>query len=136
MRNKKLQEYCIEILSLKDLYVRGRINQMIVAQSKVATVYSNNPEIELSEEYIQNAIREFYSFRKKLLAYDPSLFEEALDIILNTEYFDFNDVHFNKSMENFFGNKHTIGFVSAYNDFSEDFNSLIREFLIIEPPAI
>ena len=34
-------------------------------------------------------------------------------------------------MEEFFGSKHTIGFVSAYNDFAEDFNALISEFLVV-----
>lgn len=134
MRGRKLQEYCIEILSLKDLYIRGRINQMIGCsienQSKVATL-RDNADALLSKEYIQSAVNEFYTFRKKLLDFDPAAFEETLGVILNTEYTDFNDVYFSESMEQFFGSKHTIGFVSAYNDYAEDFNALVSEFLVM-----
>ncbi len=134
MRGRKLQEYCIEILSLKDLYIRGRINQMIGCsienQSKVSTL-RDNADALLSKEYIQSAVNEFYTFRKKLLDFDPVAFDETLGVILNTEYTDFNDVYFNESMEQFFGSKHTIGFVSAYNDYAEDFNALVSEFLVM-----
>jgi hypothetical protein len=136
MRGKKLQEYCIEILSLKDLYIRGRINQMmgssIESQSKVAALRSN-ADVQLSKEYIQSAVNEFYTFRNKLLDFDSQAFEETLDIIIGTEYSDFNDLYFNEAMEQFFGSKHTIGFVSAYNDYAEDFNALVSEFLILKP---
>lgn len=126
MRSDKLQEHCIGILSLKDQYIRGRINQMLNSSP------THRTESELSEKYIQDAVAEFYSFRKKMLAYDSSILMETLDIILNTEYGDFNDLHFSEPMETFFGSKHTIGFVSAYNDFAEDFNALLREFLVIK----
>lgn len=134
MNGKKLKEYCLEILALKDLYIRGRINQLISA-SIDSKIRFNNLSCEdyarLSKDYIQNSVAEFFKFRKKLLDYDPEAYEDTLDLIINTEYSDFNDAYFCESMEEFFGSKHTIGFVSAYNDYAEDFNALISEFLVV-----
>ena len=67
MNGRKLKEYCLEILALKDLYIRGRVNQLI-ASSIDSKVRFNNLSSEdysrLSKEYIQNSVSEFFKFRK------------------------------------------------------------------------
>ena len=134
MKGKKLKVYCLEILSLKDLYIRGRLNQLIAATIDMKSRFNDLTREDysrLSKEYIQNSVAEFFKFRKKLLDFDPGAYEDTLDIIINTEYSDFDDAYFCEAMEEFFGSKHTIGFVSAYNDFADDFNALIAEFLVV-----
>lgn len=134
MNGKRLEEYSLEILALKDLYIRGRINHLIASSIDPDHSFNNlsrDHYLRLSKGYIQNSVEEFFRFRKKLLDFDPEAYEDTLDIILNTEYGDFNDAYFCESMEEFFGSKHTIGFVSVYSDYAEDFNALISEFLVV-----
>ena len=90
MKGKKLKVYCLEILSLKDLYIRGRINQLIAATIDMKSRFNDLTREDysrLSKEYIQNSVAEFFKFRKKLLDFDPGAYEDTLDCIGLVNYF-------------------------------------------------
>lgn len=136
MAYSNIEELLTEILVIKDLYICGRMNQSIchavVGAGKEKSFTKKNwlQYEELSESYVRDSISELIFRREDLLDKIEEFGPVSANVIFDTSYSDFDEELINEMMSDFYGGKDSIAFASSYNYFSEDFNSILAEFII------
>lgn len=138
MRYQSIDELLTELLVIKDIYICGRMNKAICES---VTARGQEPKSskdnwkryqKLSQEYISNSVNELYEKQDIFNEEISEQGQEALFVVLDSSYIDFDEGLLNEMMIDFYGDKNCVGFASAYNYFAEDFNSLIKEYLLSE----
>ena len=130
MMKKKFEDVVSEILVIKDLYICGRMNLAIADTITNHEGYSEHnvqEYVRLATSYVDDSAKELYQrYEDKEL---DVLEDDVLYIITDSCSNDFDEDLFNDMMEDYFGGIDSLGFISAYHQYGEDFNNLLREFI-------
>ena len=81
---------------------------------------------DLAQAYRKNSIKELLA---RTEIEDGFLRPEAAEIVLDTTYDDFDEDLINDLMLEHYGNKRTVDFAVAYNQYASDFNSILVEYI-------
>lgn len=136
MGRSTTNELLAEILIIKDLYICGRMNydiSQVVFEAGKNMKYSkeNWAKYEvLSETYIDNSVKEFLNKKEELELRVKESDVDVLDIIVDTKADEFDGELFNDIMKEFYGGRDTLSFVTAYNKYSNEFNTIIKEYFL------
>lgn len=123
-----LDDLIIEILVIKDLYICGRMNSLI-SENLSGSAHKLQEFNEIALKYVSDSVLEL---KDRIALIDSESLRAIDEQVFQSLYTDFDKDLFNELMEDYYGSATSISFATSYNYFSEDFNSLIIEFMEIK----